>query len=116
VVTVTVAGLDMVPWALGRLTAVGIRPRQVWVIGSDPTCQIHVADDDRVAAFHALAAEDQAGAIWLFDLGPDDTWSRVAGGTWSRVIGTSNRIRPGDTVKVGRTELPWTASHERITP
>jgi pSer/pThr/pTyr-binding forkhead associated (FHA) protein len=109
---VNIAGLE---WVLPLLTQSGIRPSQIWVFGQDPTCQIHIADE-YVSGFHALAVRDQAGVMWLADLGSTNgTWHRTAGGVFTQVHGPT-RLRPGDTVKVGRTELPWTANHERNQP
>lgn len=110
----TDARTEALRWSLHLLASAGIRPTRLWVFGQHPDCDVQVVDD-YVANFHAIAYRTADGSIWIADIGSlNGTWHKTVGGVFAQLDGPA-RLRPGDTVRIGRTELPWTASHERTT-
>ena len=82
------------------------------VVGTDPSCDVRITDDPYVSLRHCQVWKDQQG-VWVSDLGSTNgTWLIRPGGTWMngvKVYGPA-QFHPGWTLRVGRTEIPWTAS------
>jgi pSer/pThr/pTyr-binding forkhead associated (FHA) protein len=78
-----------------------------YVIGTHPSCDIRITDDEFVSARHARVWQDTQGRAWVEDLGSvNGTWlDRLY--TGRRVYGPV-RVHPGDVLFVGRTKIPWT--------
>jgi len=77
-----------------------------YIFGQSPNCDV-VITDPYVSGRHARAWRDQDGNVWVEDLG-------TTNGTWVVRDGVLRRaeprlpIRPGDTLVIGRTRIPWT--------
>ena len=72
-----------------------------WTVGSSPDADITVADE-YVSPRHARLYQHETGQAWVEDLGSTN-------GTWvngQRCYGAT-RIYPGDTLRIGRQDLPW---------
>lgn len=70
-------------------------------IGRGEDCDVRV-DDEYASPHHAKVTRDDAGRVWIEDLGSTN-------GTWLngvRVYGPT-LMTPGCVVRVGRTEIPW---------
>ncbi|QCB93286.1 FHA domain-containing protein [Cellulomonas shaoxiangyii] len=74
-----------------------------YTVGRSPQADIHV-DDEYASPLHARLYQDDAGQVWVEDLASTN-------GTFVNDVraplGTPVRVGPGDTVRVGRTALPW---------
>lgn len=81
---------------------------EVLVFGTADACDIRVSDP-YASPRHCRAWRDADG-YWIEDLGSTNgTWIQRGGvGPAERVYG-STRVRPGDTIRIGRTALPWSA-------
>lgn len=80
---------------------------QQWVIGTAEGCDIRVVDE-YASAHHAVIFRDRSGQHWIRDLGSTNGTYRIRDGLRTKVDAAAS-LRPGDTVIVGRTSLPWSA-------
>jgi len=79
---------------------------QAWVIGTADDCDVRVADE-YVSSQHARVIRRADGTFWVEDLGSTNgTHIRREGGTKDHVT-VPTQIRPGDTLIVGRSSIPW---------
>ena len=72
-----------------------------FTIGRAEDCTVRI-DDAYASPHHAKVTKDDAGRVWIEDLGSTN-------GTWLngvRVYGKTP-MTPGCVVRVGRTEIPW---------
>lgn len=82
--------------------------RRSVVIGSAPDCDVQIPDL-YASPHHCRVYEDPTLPTYVVveDLGsPDGTFVRRPDESWRRVV-VPVRIRPGDTLRVGRTDIPW---------
>lgn len=91
---------------LRQLAQAGIRPTRWWVLGRDPSCETRV-DDETVSPFHVLVFEAVPGRFWAMELGSSGGTRLTVYGHTRPLQGPWERIRPGDTLTIGRTALPW---------
>jgi pSer/pThr/pTyr-binding forkhead associated (FHA) protein len=91
-----------------------------WIIGTAADCPMRV-QDEYASAHHAQIFRDRSGQVWIRDLGstngtyvrhPDqpsltgDYLQDMLGDT-KVPLGSVARVEPGDSVRVGRTWIPW---------
>ena len=85
--------------------------RRVVVFGRADDCDVQI-DDEYASPHHAEAFQDSDGQVWIRDLGSTNgTWvQRDGAGPAVKVSLLTGplRIQPGDTVRIGRTAIPWT--------
>lgn len=90
-----------------------------WIIGTAPDCPMRV-EDEYASAHHAQIFRDRSGQVWVRDLGSTNgTYVRrgapLTGDVLqdmladAKVVGVV-QIHPGDSVRVGRTWIPWRAA------
>lgn len=79
---------------------------QSFIIGRGEDCDVRV-DDEYASNHHARVTKDPDGRIWIQDMGSTN-------GTWLNGMrlppGARWPLLPGSRVRVGRTEIPWSAS------
>lgn len=85
---------------------------QSWVFGQGAACDV-VVQDEYVSTKHCRVTRHSDGKVTVEDLGSTNgTWIRPA--SWNpatpgvRVCGAMP-IRPGWVIRIGRTDIPWTA-------
>lgn len=74
---------------------------QSYTVGTGPDCDVILADE-YASRLHAHVWRDERGRIWVEDLGSTN-------GTWVnglRIL-DARIIYPGDTLRIGRTDIPW---------
>lgn len=78
------------------------------VIGAGEGCDLRV-DDPYASPRHASITRKPDGTYWLADLGSTNGTSvhRGTGMLGIKVYGPM-LLRPGDVIRVGRTQIPWT--------
>ncbi len=82
---------------------------RIVTIGKAEGCDIRITNDEYMSGRHARIVQDETGT-WIADLGSTNgTHVRRGGGPWQKVIGPTP-IRPGVTILVGRTQIPWTST------
>ena len=92
------------------MTRPAAQPRAVntiemsWVVGSAQSCAVRVADE-YVSAVHCRVDRLSDGTYIVTDLGSTN-------GTWINLtqVTSPTRIRPGDTLRVGHSDIPWARS------
>jgi pSer/pThr/pTyr-binding forkhead associated (FHA) protein len=80
------------------------------MIGSGADCGICIHSDGYVSTRHARIDQHADGSFTLTGLGSmNGTWIRRQGfpSPFKVPLGTTAALSPGDTVRVGRTEIPW---------
>lgn len=79
------------------------------VFGRGPNADVCFPNDEYMSPRHAQAFSDRSGQVWIRDLGSTNG-TRVTrnGVTIKCEMGTPYPIRPGDTIRIGRTAIPWT--------
>lgn len=80
------------------------------VFGRSEKCDV-VIDDEYASPRHAQVFNDRSGQVWVRDLGSTNaTWiQRGDGGGLEKVaMGQVAPLNPGDTLRIGRTSIPWT--------
>ncbi len=75
-----------------------------FTIGRSPECDLRI-DDQYVSPRHARVTRDSAGQIWIQDLG--STNGTLVNGV---KVYAPTQLRPGDSVQIGRTDIPWSAA------
>lgn len=72
-----------------------------WTFGTAEDCDVRI-DDEYVSNHHCRITRDDDGRVWIEDLGSTN-------GTWVNGARIYDRfpIRPGVTIRIGRTDIPW---------
>lgn len=77
------------------------------VIGTKAECDLRV-DNEYVSGKHCAVYKDDAGRIWVEDLGSSNGTYIQRGEARFKVWAEPTQIRPGDSLWLGRNvELPW---------
>lgn len=77
------------------------------VLGTAEDCDVRVVGDPYVSPRHIRVTRTPVGAFLVEDLGTTNgTWWITYGRSWTRVH-TRVLVRPGDSVMIGRTVIPW---------
>jgi pSer/pThr/pTyr-binding forkhead associated (FHA) protein len=79
-------------------------------IGTAEDCDLRINSDAYVSARHARIEQHDTGRFVLTDIGSTNgTWIRrpTMGALMKVALGSGLDLRPGDVVRVGRTEIPW---------
>jgi pSer/pThr/pTyr-binding forkhead associated (FHA) protein len=73
-----------------------------FIVGYADDCAVRIREDPYASSRHARFSRDEAGRTYVEDLGSTN-------GTWvnGRRIYGPTLVRPGDVVRIGRTNLPW---------
>jgi pSer/pThr/pTyr-binding forkhead associated (FHA) protein len=88
-----------------------------FVIGRGEGCDLRISGDEYLSLRHAKVWQDDAGVVWIEDLGSvNGTFVRKADGQgiWLG-FGAAARgqirtqVAPGDVIHIGRTAVPWQA-------
>lgn len=74
-------------------------PTDTATIGTAADCTVRV-DDEYASSHHARVTRDQAGQMWIQDLGSTN-------GTWVNGVRVYARtpLQRGDQIRIGRTEV-----------
>lgn len=78
------------------------------IVGQHESCDVRVSNDPYVSSRHCAVRRDEHGCIWVHDLGSLNGTRVERDGIKYRVYGPPGwRMRPGDTLWVGRTPIRW---------
>lgn len=82
---------------------------QSWTVGTDRSCDVRVSGDQYVSAYHCRVDLLADGTYTVTDLGATNA-ARIRRGTgtaaFTIVVRRDTPILPGDTLIIGRSEIP----------
>ncbi len=81
------------------------------LIGGDPSCHLVVGADEYVSPTHARIDRMENGVYMLMDMGSTNGTYVLRADATNGVIkvrfGTRVRLRSGDIIRIGQTQIPW---------